>query len=96
MRYVVLLKFTESGIAAIQDSIGRAEAFRSKVAAVGGELESVFWTVGPYDGMFVLSAPDEATASALVLGLGKSHEVETCMLRALDAGEFKAVLDKMS
>ena len=96
MRYVVLLKFTESGIAAIKESIGRAEGFKAKVAQAGGAVESVFWTVGPYDGMFILNAPDEATASALVLGLGQSHDVETCMLRALDANEFKAVLDKMS
>jgi uncharacterized protein with GYD domain len=96
VRYVVLLKLTESGIASIRDSIARAEGFRSEVAEAGGRLESVYWTVGPYDGMFVLEAPDEATASALVLGLGESHSVETCTLRALDSGEFKAVLDKMS
>ena len=96
VRYLVLLKFTESGIASIRDSIARAEGFRSEVAEAGGRVESVYWTVGPYDGMFLLEAPDEATASALVLGLGESHRVETCMLRAFDAGEFKSVLDRMS
>lgn len=96
MRYAVLLKFTESGIASVKESINRAEAFKGRVAQAGGTVESVFWTIGPYDGMFVFDAPDEATASALVLGLGSSHDVETCMLRAFDASEFKSVLEKMS
>jgi uncharacterized protein with GYD domain len=42
--------------------------------------------------MFVLSAPDESTAAALVLELGKGHNVKTSMMRAFDAAEFKGIV----
>jgi len=95
MRYAVLLKFTASGVEAVKDSIERADGFRKRVEQAGGKLDAVYWTTGPYDGMFVLSAPDETTAAALVLGLDKSHHVQTCMLRAFDAEEFKGVVDML-
>ncbi len=95
-RYIVLLKFTESGISQAAASLGRADEFRARAAEVGATVESVYWTLGMYDGMFVLSAPDEATAAALVLELGKGHNVQTTMMRAFDAAEFKAVVDKMA
>ncbi len=95
-RHVVLLKFTEKGITGIQQSPDRAAAFRAQVEKAGGKVEAQFWTIGPYDGAVVFTAPDETTAAALVLGLGKTDSVTTCMLRALDAREFQDVLRKLS
>ena len=96
VRYVVLLNFTEKGIAAVKESPVRAGAFRAAATKVGATLESLFWTHGPYDGVFILNAPDEATATALVLELGKGNNIRTCMLRAFDADEFQNVVDKIS
>lgn len=95
-RYVVLLKFTEKGIANAAESPKRADAFRNTVAKAGAKVVSQFWTIGPYDGVLVLEAPDEATAAGIVLGLGKGDNVSTCMLRAFDETEFKNVLSKMA
>ena len=95
IRFAVLLKFTEKGITNINHSPDRALAFRSSVEKTGGKVESQLWTLGSYDGVVVFTAPDETTAAGLVLGLGKSDSVSTCMLRAFDAQEFKAVLGKI-
>lgn len=94
-RHIVLLKFTEKGVTHINDSPERAADFRKKVEKAGGKVEAQFWTLGPYDGAVVFTAPDETTAAGLVLGLGKADSVSTCMLRALDAQEFKTVLSKL-
>jgi uncharacterized protein with GYD domain len=96
VRYVVLLNFTDKGITNIKESPGRADAFRAAASKVGAKVECQYWTIGCYDGAFVLSAPDDATASALVLGLGKGDNVRTTMLRALDETEFKTVVSKLS
>ena len=96
IRYMVLLNFTEKGIGGVKDSVNRAESFRSTAAKVGTTVEAVFWTLGTYDGMFMLSAPDEATAAALVLEVGRTNNVKTCMLRAFDAEEFNGVIAKLS
>lgn len=96
VRFVVLINFTEKGVAAIKESPARAEAFSAAAAKAGACVESLFWTMGPYDGVVILSAPDEATAAAVILQLGKTHAVRSCMLRALDAGEFRKILGKIS
>ena len=62
----------------------------------GAEIDSVYWTLGSFDGMFIISAPDEETAAGLVLKLGRSTAVKTCMLRAFTADEFLKVLSKAS
>ena len=95
VRFVVLLNFTEAGVAAIKESPARAEAFSAAAAKAGATVESVYWTVGPHDGVVILSAPDESTASAGVLQLGKTHAVRSCMMRAFDADEFKEVVAKI-
>jgi len=94
-RYVVLLRFTEKGVAKSEDSVARAEAFQKVAAQVNARIEGQYWTTGPYDGVLIIDAPDETTAAALVLRLGKDANVSTCMLRAFDAEEFASVLKKI-
>ncbi|HUU84529.1 MAG TPA: GYD domain-containing protein [Phycisphaerae bacterium] len=95
-KYVVLLKFTEQGIANVGESLDRAEAFKDAAARAGATVEGQYWTTGPYDGVVILNAPDEATAAGLVLKLGQDTNVTTCMLRTFGSGELKNVLGKMS
>ena len=94
-RYVVLLNFSKEGVGAIKSSVDRAREFRAAAAKVGASVESQYWTLGEYDGVFVLSAPDEATAAALVLELGRRSSVRTTMLRAFDEAEFKTIVEKV-
>lgn len=95
-RYVILLNFTEKGIAGIKESPRRAIAFRAAAEKAGATVESILWTLGTYDGVIVLSAPDDATAAAVTLELGMGNAVRTTMLRAFDAEEFGHIVKKIS
>lgn len=94
-KYVVLLKFTEKGLGGIAESVNRADSFHTAAAAAGCTVEARYWTIGPYDGVLVLNAPDEEAAAALVLSLTKAGNVSTCMLRAFEDDEFWRVLRMM-
>lgn len=94
-RYVVLLNFAEKGTAAVTESMACAEAFRKDVAKEGASIDALFWTLGSYDGVFILNAPDESTATALVLAFGKRYNLRTCMLRAFDTEEFNRIVGKI-
>ncbi len=94
-RFVVLLSFTEQGVSDIKASTSRAEAFHQRVDQAGGAVESLTWTLGGIDGVLVFTAPDEATAVALVLGLRRQMTVKTTMLRAFDAAEFEKITNKL-
>lgn len=96
VRYIVLLNFTEKGVMDVKDSTKRAADFATAAASKGAKVESIFWTVGQYDGVMILSAPDEATASGLILELGMKDAVHSCMLRAFDESEFNNIVSKIS
>ena len=94
-RFVMLVNYTDKGIAAIKDSPTRAGAFREMVAKHGGKVEQQFWCMGAYDGAVVLTAPTDETISSIALALGQLGNVRSTTLRAFDESEFQAILKKM-
>jgi uncharacterized protein with GYD domain len=94
-RYVMLLKYTDKGISNIADSPKRADAFRDLATKHGAKVETQLWTMGEYDGLVVLTVPDEGAMAGLALGLGKMDFVRSTSMRAFDEAEFKSVLGKL-
>lgn len=94
-RYVVLLKFTDTGVREVNDSPARAKRFAAMAKKAGVKIESVLWTQGEFDGVLHFRAPDEQTAFALVLSLHKQDNVRTQMLRAFDSDEFSEILERI-
>ncbi len=58
-------------------------------------IDAQYWLLGKYDGLVVMSAPDEAAATALALDLGRLDNVHTMLCRAFDENEFKAIAGKL-
>ena len=94
-RFVMLLKYTDKGIAGVSDSPKRADAFRTLAAKHGAKVDLQLWTLGEFDGLVVLTVPDETAIAALALGLGKLDFVRSTTLRAFDESEFQAVLSRV-
>ncbi len=92
--YVGLINYTEQGIRNIQDAPSRAQAFIGKAKEAGVTVKQLLWTVGAYDGLVILEAPDDETVSGLFLSLARAGNVRTQTLRAFDAGEMQQVLSK--
>lgn len=92
VRYLSLMSFTDQGIRSIDKTCERAGAFRSSVEAVGGRVLGLYWAVGEYDGAIIFEAPDEATATRLLMSLAKLGNVRTKSMRVHDEAEFQGVL----
>ncbi|TDC62470.1 GYD domain-containing protein [Streptomyces hainanensis] len=90
--YVALLNWTDQGVRNYADTAERAEAFGAAVRRLGAELLSIYWTVGPYDLVAVIEAPDDATAGAALLRLGGVGNVRSTTLRAFDREEMERVI----
>ncbi|HEY8503941.1 MAG TPA: GYD domain-containing protein [Gemmataceae bacterium] len=93
--YVTTIQFTGDGIRNIRDTCDRAAAFKAAVRKMGVKVTGQFWTTGPFDGLIVLDAPDEATATAALLHLGMQGEVRTQTARAFTAAEMAEILAKL-
>jgi uncharacterized protein with GYD domain len=94
-RFVMLLKYTDKGIAQVKESPRRADAFRDLAAKHGAKVEVQLWTQGEYDGLVVVTAKDEAALATLALALSQLDFVRTTTLRAFDEAEFQAILGRI-
>ncbi len=94
--YITSIKFTVQGLQAIGETTKRAATFKASAKKMGVKVSSLYWTLGCHDGVFVLEAPDDETATAAVLKLAALGNVQTTTVRAYDAAEMDKILAKMS
>jgi uncharacterized protein with GYD domain len=93
--YIVLASFTEQGIKNVKDSPKRADAFKEAAKKSGATVKEMFWTLGQYDVVTIVEAPDDATITAIGLNAGKQGNVRTQTLRAFSEAEMKGILGKV-
>ncbi len=91
--YLTLWNWTESGIKDFRQTTARVEQVKADFGKLGVTLD-VRWTVGAYDGMAIVEAPDEESATAALLRLGSAGSVRTTTMRAFDADEMARILEK--
>lgn len=94
--FISTVQFTDQGMKDIKATVKRAAAFRATAENLGIEVKHIFWTLGQYDGLVVFAAPDEETATALMLQLGSFGNVHTHTMRAYEAEEMEQILGKLA
>ena len=90
--FITTIKFTEKGIQSIHDSPKRAAAFTAAAKKLGAKVVGLYWTLGPFDGVIVLEAPDDKVATAAMLSLATKGNVQTTTARAFNAAEIEKVI----
>ncbi len=93
--YITTLHFTEQGIKAVRDTCDRASAFKAAAKKLGVKVTGIYWTLGAFDGVLVLEAPDEEPATAALLHLGSLGNIRTQTARAYDAAEMQKILGRL-
>jgi uncharacterized protein with GYD domain len=94
--YITTIKFTEQGVKAFGETTKRADAFKAAAKKMGAKVSEIFWTLGEFDGVVILDAPDDETAAAALLQLDISGNVHTTTARAFNAAEMGKILAKVS
>ena len=94
-QYVCLVSFTQEGLKNLKATTKRAKAFQEQVEKHGIKIKTTLWTVGSYDLVHIVEAPDDKTAAAMSFSLGAFGNVRTELLRAFDIDEMESVLDQV-
>lgn len=94
--FVSTVKFSDQGMKNIQATCERSAAFKASAEKMGVQIREIFWTLGPTDGLVIFDAPDEETATALMLQLASLGNVHTQTTRAYNASEMEGILGKLS
>ncbi len=93
--YVTLLKWTEQGIKDVKSTVDRSEQARQAIEQMGGRMSTIYWTQGAYDIVAITDFPDEETATAFFLSLGKLGNLRSETLRAFSAEEMRRILERV-
>ena len=93
--YIALSNFTDQGIRDVKDSTKRADAIKEAAKKFGATMTQIYWTLGNYDLVAIIEAPDDASATAFALAIGAAGNVRTQTLRAFDRDEMNGILARL-
>jgi uncharacterized protein with GYD domain len=94
--YITLINWTDQGVKDFKDTVDRYEAAQKAMGTGGVSFKDVYWTLGPYDIVSVVEAPDDESAMAALLSVAGQGNIRTTSLRAFSADEMRSVIEKAS
>ena len=93
--YIVLGTFTDQGIRNVKDTPKRASAVKEAAKKFGASVRNLYWTLGAYDIVTVVDAPDDQSVAALLFSIGSLGNVRTQSLKAFEADELEGILKRL-
>ena len=93
--YVTLMNWTDQGIRTANESVQRRDQANALAEKHGARIDQVYWTVGPYDLVTIIEAPDDESATSMLLELGSAGNLRTTTLRAYDREEMSGIIQRL-
>jgi uncharacterized protein with GYD domain len=94
--YLSRFSYTTDAVKAlVNQPVDRSAAAREVAESLGGKLLGFWYAFGEFDGVFLMEAPDNASAAALAMAVGAGgalSNIETTVL--LDMGEAQEAMRK--
>ncbi|HZV50592.1 MAG TPA: GYD domain-containing protein [Candidatus Dormibacteraeota bacterium] len=90
--YVTLIRYTQTGIQNIKESPSRLERARRIANSMGATIKDVYLTMGRYDMVALVEAPDDATVAKALLAIGSAGAITTETLRAFPESEYREIV----
>jgi len=94
--YVMLANWTDQGARQVKESPRRVDAARKMLVEMGGELRSLYMTMGDYDLILIYEAPDDAVAARFTLLLGQMGAVRTTTLKAFPEAAYREIMNSLT
>ena len=93
--YIALINWTAQGIAKVKDSPKRLDAGRKAFKKLGVEIKEAYSTMGRYDLVCIMEAPDDEAYAKATLSLGRLGNVTTETLRAFTEDEYRRLIGSL-
>jgi uncharacterized protein with GYD domain len=93
--YIVLMNWTEQGAKNVRDSPKRLDAAKKQLGEMGGSFKSFFLTMGEFDMVAVVEAPDDAVLARFTLMLGSGGSVRTRTLKAFPEFAYREIISSL-
>ena len=88
--YLMLTNLTAEGLRTLKNNPGRVAEVNKEVEQMGGKVVTQYATLGDYDFVTVIEAPDEQTMAKISVELGSRGTMTSRTLTAMDAADLTA------
>ena len=85
--YIVLVNSTDKGAVNVREVPNRQQTSRDTAAKLGIVRKTVYMTLGPYDFVQIIEAPNDEAVAKYVLSINSKGNVRTTTMRAWDEAE---------
>ncbi|HYQ12389.1 MAG TPA: GYD domain-containing protein [Solirubrobacterales bacterium] len=86
--FIMLTKLTSNGVRTIKDNPGRVQEVNREVEQLGVKVLNQWATLGEYDFVSVVEAPDETTMAKVSVELGSRGTTSNETMAAIPAEDF--------
>ncbi len=94
--YIALLNYTDQGAKTMKGVPERVLAVRQALENIGGRLHGYRLTLGEYDAVVTIEAPDDETYTTFVLNIAAQGNIRTTTLKAFSEEESFRILGNLS
>ena len=94
-KYISLVKYTAKGSENIKESPNRLDAVKQLCESMGAKVESFYLTMGRYDIILIIEAPDLETAAKILLTTTSKGAISTETLPALSEDEYRKIISEL-
>jgi uncharacterized protein with GYD domain len=86
--YIMLTSFTADGVKTLKNNPGRVQEVNKEMEQLGVKVVNQWATLGQYDFVSVVEAPDEQTMAKVSVELGSRGTTSNQTLTAIPAEDF--------
>jgi uncharacterized protein with GYD domain len=90
--FLMLTNLTAEGVRTLKNNPGRIDEVNREVEQMGVKVISQYATLGQYDFVTVVEAPDEQTMAKVSVELGSRGTMTSQTLAAIPAGDLTGAL----
>ncbi len=94
-KYISLVKYTAKGIENIKESPSRLDAVKQLCESMGATVEGFYLTMGRYDIIMIMEAPNLETAAKIILTVTSKGAVSTETLPAFPEDEYRKIISEL-
>ena len=90
--YVMLTNLTSEGVRTLKNNPGRVAEVNKEVEQIGAKVQAQYATLGQYDFVTIVEAPDEKTMAKVSVELGSRGTMSSQTLTAISADDLAEAL----
>lgn len=94
-KYIGLVNWTDNGIRQIKESPARLDGVRALAKKYGCELKDFYMTIGAYDMVVTMEAPDDDSLAKFLLAIAAGGNVRTTTLKAFPEDVYRKIVGDM-